>query len=225
MVSPPLPRAWLGLLLTVACAEVIDLQEAELDPALAQGGAPGGDRGGGGDGGAGLVDAALCATYCDAVQTSCTGAFAVYGSRDACLAVCAALPAGEPGDVAGNTIQCRLASAASAAAEPAYYCASAGPSGNGVCGSSCDALCSISEAVCTGDAAQWSSTSACMADCADLADLETYSVDPAAAMYAGDHVQCRIFHASASALADPHVHCAHAGGEPPCAPEPIGGAP
>jgi hypothetical protein len=93
-----------------------------------------------------------------------------------------------------------------------------------VCGSNCEGLCKLTEAVCVGDDAQWPDTPTCSSECAALADLETYSVDPAAAMYAGDHVQCRLFHASASALADPDAHCAHAGGTPPCAPEPEGGA-
>jgi hypothetical protein len=213
------------LVLSLAgCADVLDLQDATLDPSLSQGGTNAIPIGGSGEGGAGGASgAALCASYCATVDTNCSGAFAVYGSLETCLAVCAALPAGEPGDQSGNTIHCRLRSAENAAAEPAYYCALAGPGGNGVCGTNCEGLCALTEAICVDDDAQWPSRAACLGECAELTDLGTYSIDSDAGMYAGDHVQCRLFHASASALADPAIHCDHAGGTPPCAPEPIGG--
>jgi hypothetical protein len=78
-------------------------------------------------------------------------------------------------------------------------------------------MCAIAKGSCTGANSPWSNDVACLADCGALDDLGTFSVDSAFAMYKGTHVQCRLFHVSASALQDPGVHCPHTGGAPPCA--------
>lgn len=230
---------------TLACGEVLGLEEAALDPNLQStsdggagagsnagaensGGSGGDDEIGGNNTGAGNTGGAppvmpVCETYCATVMQNCTGAFAVYGSLETCQAVCPTLPEGKLGDDRGNTVHCRLGVAQSAAAEPSYYCESAGPAGNGECGSNCQALCTIAKAVCFKANAQWDFDADCHRECTALGDLDTYTVDPAAGMYAGDHVQCRLFHVSASALADADVHCGHVGGMPPCTPPPVGG--
>ena len=77
----------------------------------------------------------------------------------------------------------------------------------------------IDRGVCTGDLQPWSGAIACQNDCAGVPDLATYSTDPDAAMYKGDHVQCRLFHLSSAAVKDPEIHCPHVAGAPPCAPE------
>jgi hypothetical protein len=149
-------------------------------------------------------------------MASCTAAFAVYSTRDACLAVCAHLPAGEDGDQSGNSIQCRKRSAELAPTEPSFYCPAAGPGGNGICGNNCDGLCALATAVCTGASAQWPDLETCLNDCATLPDLGTYSTDSSFEMYEGPHVQCRLVHASSAATADTDAHCKHVGGAPPC---------
>jgi hypothetical protein len=232
------PAWWIGslALMSSACADILDLYDAQLDPALSSGGGGSTEVGGGdppeggstathahggsdgsvgGAGGEGPT-APVCETYCATVLDSCTGPHAVYTTPESCAAVCALLPEGQEGDETGNTAHCRLRNAEIAATEPSFYCPIAGPGGNGVCGGNCDGLCTIAKGACIEDNAQWPSDTSCQTECGDLPDLETYSVDPDIAMFAGGHVQCRLFHASASAVEDADVHCLHVGGDMPC---------
>jgi hypothetical protein len=169
-----------------------------------------GASGAGGDGG----QASLCAQYCTAVTASCTGAFAVYTSYDTCLKVCAALPAGQPGDRKLNSVQCRLHAALVAQDEVAHYCPIAGPGGNGECGTNCEGLCALRAQVC----AEYVSTdvASCLQSCGLLPDVRTYSIDPNVGLYSGPHVECRLYHVSAAAAADPEQHCLHVDGASPC---------
>jgi hypothetical protein len=172
-----------------------------------------GEAGEGGAGGAG-ESPSLCEQYCTAVMQSCTEAFAVYTSFETCLAVCAAMPAGAPGDRNVNTVQCRLRAAQVARDEVPHYCPIAGPGGNGVCGSNCESLCQLRDQLCadyvTYDHAM------CLSGCEKLKDLGSYSTDLAAAQYSGPHVQCRLYHVSAAAVDDAEQHCEHVDGAAPC---------
>ena len=215
----------------LACEAILGIEDASVDPALAgesttggaapaTGGSAGADVSHGGDStGGGGAAPDLCAQYCATVMASCTGPFAVYTTAESCLAVCEQLPAGSEGDEIGNSGHCRLRHAESAPAEPLNYCPIAGPGGNGICGGNCESLCTVAQGVCTGDLQPWSGAIACQNDCAGVPDLATYSTDPDAAMYKGDHVQCRLFHLSSAAVKDPEIHCPHVAGAPPCAPE------
>jgi hypothetical protein len=209
------------VLLGAGCESLLGLEEAAVDPDTGMTEDPAGDQGGEGgsgasdpsDGGGGAGgEAPICEQYCEAVMAGCTGEFAVYGDEAACHAVCAAMPLGNPGDAGGNTVECRLTHAKSASSEPSFYCPMAGPSGNGVCGT-------IASKAWSGSDAQWATEHDCRVACALLPDLGTYSVDPQFDMYEGDHVQCRIFHASAAAVSDADAHCKHVGGAPPCVAE------
>ncbi len=208
--SPLRIFALLTLLPVSACADLLDIQDAEVDPTLEAATT-------GASSGTGVDASPLCAGYCDVVMANCQDELMVYKTAEVCLAVCAALPAGTRGDASGNSIECRRRSAELAPAEPGYYCPIAGPSGNGGCGSDCAALCALTTAVCVGDDAQWPSVEDCLTECATVPDLGTYSVSDQANMYVGNHVQCRISHAGAAALADPDKHCRHAAGSAPCA--------
>jgi hypothetical protein len=78
-------------------------------------------------GGAMLAD--ICDGYCGAITAVCTGANAQFATMQACLTACT-LPTwscGEPGDMTGNTVFCRLGHAALASGDPAANCAKAGP--------------------------------------------------------------------------------------------------
>jgi hypothetical protein len=157
-----------------------------------------------------------CLDYCNTVQTSCTGKSAQYASQVACLAVCEQLPAGTVGATSGNSVQCRVGRAQLAATtgEPANYCFSAGPGGGGVCGTDCDAYCTLMTAKCPtelGNLAQ------CRTSCSLVPDL---SLPPTnlrydASQQSGDSLQCRLFHVSAASV-DPVGHCGHAAGDTPC---------
>lgn len=172
-----------------------------------------GDGDAAGAGGAGELPS-LCEQYCTAVTDSCTGAFAVYTSFDTCLAVCAAMPEGAPGDRNGNSVQCRLRAALVARDEVPHYCPIAGPGGNGVCGSNCESLCQLRDRLCTDYETFDHAT--CLLRCDNLKDLGSYSTDLTAGQYGGAHVQCRLYHVSAAAGDDAEQHCQHVDGAPPC---------
>jgi hypothetical protein len=184
---------------------------------MVAGGSAGSSSGMAGSAGSAGTTAAspLCQEYCDTVATSCTGPNAQFASAVACLAVCALLDPGTPGDTSGNTVECRLGRAQLAAGtgEPGNYCFSAGPGGAGACGSNCDGFCTLMTQKCTelGDDA------ACLQACAQVPDLaqgstkQTYN----ASLQAGDSLQCRLFHVSAASV-DPGTHCIHAAGLAVC---------
>lgn len=161
-----------------------------------------------------LPTGSVCERYCSTVMSNCTGTFAVFTSREACLAVCAYLPEGQEGDRDVNTAHCRLRAATIAKDEIPHYCPIAGPGGNDGCGSNCESLCTLRAGVCadfiTG------TSQACSKDCAALNDLGTFSTDLGEGQYQGPHVQCRLYHVSAAAVDDPEQHCLHVDGAAPC---------
>lgn len=164
--------------------------------------------------GAEAVPASLCERYCSAVQSHCTGEFAVYTSVSACLAVCAAMPEGAAGDRDVDTVHCRLRAAESALDEVPHYCPIAGPGGQGGCGSNCQSLCALRQVVCAPYVSD--DVTSCLGQCEALPDLGSYSTALERGQYAGDHVQCRLYHLSAAASDDPEQHCLHVDGAAPC---------
>jgi hypothetical protein len=194
-----------ALLIASACAQVLGIDDAELDPLLQT------DAG----------DDALCQQYCDKVLENCLDEHAVYPERDTCLGVCAILPAGQQGAETGNSIHCRLTNADLARLEPELHCARAGPGGNSVCGENCEAYCLLFEAACQSDfSSRFNGQSECLADCRNtVPDLGGYD----ASIREGDSVQCRLYHVSVATLA-PSEHCGHASGLPPCVDGGSGGA-
>jgi hypothetical protein len=164
-----------------------------------------------------LRASALCLEYCDTVAASCTAMNQQYASQLACLAVCELLPPGTAPAPSGNSVQCRLGQARTAAStgEPNLYCAAAGPGGAGVCGLDCDGYCAVMTAKCSREIGNLNQCQAACSIVPNLADPPTnqrYNVS----MQSGDTVQCRLFHVSASTL-DPVTHCGHASGLTPCA--------
>jgi hypothetical protein len=198
-----------------------DAGAAEAEPAGAPSGGGGGEaalaEGGHADSasaGAGGSPATVCESYCAAVMANCTGSFAVYTSEATCLALCRFMPEGEEQDRSGNTVQCRLHAALTAASEVPHYCPIAGPGGNGVCGSNCESLCQLRAGVCA-DVSEGDVPS-CLAACEKLEDRPTYSTDLSVGQYSGAHVQCRLYHLSAAASDDAERHCQHVDGAAPC---------
>jgi hypothetical protein len=79
----------------------------------------------------------LCNTYCTQMTTVCVGANAQYNDMADCMAYCSAArwPAGDPGAMAGDNLNCRVYHVGAAAmSAPAFHCPHAGPNGGGVCG-------------------------------------------------------------------------------------------
>jgi hypothetical protein len=262
------------LTLSVACTQVLDIQDAWIDPSLSGGtsasnggtssvagaghDAGGSTAGSGHNHGGGPSDQAgtsavgasagtdaseagaggdgpnppksTCDAYCDLVLANCTGKYEQYRNRTQCLEVCKRLPEGAPGDDLVNTVQCRIAQAGFAESEAFHYCKSAGPLGEGRCGSNCAAYCSLMDATCTKtstdgniELSYFEDTAACLANCSAMA------TDPSAPPYysssatiepnslVGNNIYCRTYHVAAGIEQDtPSEHCPHAMGGDPC---------
>jgi hypothetical protein len=189
----------------------VDADDVAVDSGMAGAGGTGGTGAVGGAGGAGATGGAggaggagggapdACEAYCDAMTAHCGD---TYADRDTCMAVCATLPAtGAEGDTDGNSVQCRTYHAGVAADDGATHCPHAAPNGGGVCGTPCEAYCSIITDTCPDT---FGTEAACMAQCAALPQDGAFDATD------GDSVQCRTYHAAAPALAEPATHCGHA---------------
>lgn len=180
-----------------ACAEVIGIEDAELDP---------------------------CETYCSTVMTNCTGDLQQFASMQTCSAICLQWQLGTPGVTNQNDVRCRLfqAEQAGATGEPQNHCPNAGPAGDACGGDECANFCELFNAICPLQVSQThEDVLRCQTDCAAFgeADMGVFS----ASIVDGDTLQCRWYHLSAAAL-DPATHCAHVAGEAECVDVGSGGA-
>jgi hypothetical protein len=189
---------------------------------LLDAGAPAAPDGGEGGAGSAPEPPSLCQSYCAAVSAACVGPHTQYIDLDACLASCAALPEGAPGDTAGNSVHCRATYAEKAPSEPYTYCTWAGPGGDGKCGTNCDGFCTLMMQACTASTTlsskdYYESLEACHASCDRLPDVGSYDASDSLQQMGSDHVQCRLYHVGAAlAEADPITHCPHATGQRLC---------
>ncbi len=164
------------------------------------------------------VVATACEMYCTNAMTNCTGANALYPEKSKCMTVCAAMPEGAAADQSGDTAYCRAYHAGVPASQmPDLHCPHASASSNtDVCGTLCEAYCDQVMAHCMGANALYADRAACDTACAAANFPEGTFKDQA-----GDTIQCRIYHASFPAAADPGLHCPHAKVTPdpgtPCA--------
>jgi len=175
-------------------------------PRGADAGSIGGDAGGGGDGGAG---APTCAEFCAVYGANCREANSEFASTMDCLNYCENVAGWQPGvrgATSGDTIACRIYHAgAPAASNAAEHCPHAGPSGAGVCGTSCEAYCELALKNCTGPNMLFADLPACLTACA------MFPATGSPGDTSGDSVQCRIYHSGTPASENPGLHCAHAG--------------
>jgi hypothetical protein len=172
----------------------------------------------------------LCERYCDKVMTNCKGKYEQYRSFDQCVEVCKRLPAGEAGDEDVNTVECRVRMADFADSEAFLYCKSAGPLGEGKCGSNCVSYCSLMQASCTPESTEgnlelsyFESSQTCLEACGAI---PTHEDDPAwysssataePTSFIGNTLYCRAYHLTAGLEQDaPDEHCPHAMGGDPC---------
>ncbi|MES1173369.1 MAG: hypothetical protein ABUL62_03495 [Myxococcales bacterium] len=161
----------------------------------------------------GSQPSAQCQEYCALADEVCTGAHAIYTDKQACLGLCKLMP---PGDLeeAPNSVACRInqlnaAKQDSETSQLPAYCASAGPGGNGVCGSNCESYCQLYAAACESTLPNLTNQydqKTCRAKCAGLNNLSTFD---SKTNYDGDTLQCRLVH-TAAATVDPTTHCPHA---------------
>jgi hypothetical protein len=180
--------------------------------------------------GGGDMPPSTCEAYCDVVLKNCTGKYEQYRTLGQCLSVCQRLPVGSPGDENVNSVECRIRQARIADGEAFLYCKSAGPLGEGRCGSNCEAYCSLMTIECTKDStatnlelSYFDSNEACMSNCTAMA------VDPSGptqysssatnepSALTGNNVYCRAYHVAAGIEQDEATeHCPHAMGGYPC---------
>jgi hypothetical protein len=172
-----------------------------------------------------------CPSYCNLIQTNCTGANAQYPDLGHCLGSCASFAPGALGDMSGNTLGCRIYHAGvPSMTTPATHCVHAGPGGvqtNAAapqCGDACTSFCNLERKICGSSDAplanitpQYQNATACMTACARFDKTHLYSVTPASA---GDSLACRLYHATNAAsfavltppdTAQVNTHCGHTG--------------
>lgn len=161
---------------------------------------------------------AECDAYCDAVMKGCTGVIAAYPDRTTCLSTCANLPGGEA--KADNSFECRYEQAvlAGSSGEPASHCKAAGPFGAGICGSTCDAYCTLLTAACPD---KLTGIGDCVASCAGL---RTGAGHDLGSLGSGDSLECRVAQASL-ATRDPEQYCAAAAFKSGTCADPASGEP
>jgi hypothetical protein len=146
----------------------------------------------------------LCEDYCTNIGDTCTGDFSQYGATQQCLDTCMTLDTGNEGDELGNSIECRLHYALQAAENPEDNCRSAGPGGDGVCGSNCEGFCQIQSVACTGDLQQFPTITDCVAACNGFDASIPYD----SSVVDGDSLACRLYHLTVASTT-PAVHCPH----------------
>jgi hypothetical protein len=135
-------------------------------------------------------------------MSNCQGVVSVYTSRDACLGVCARLPPGDPSEPTGNSVTCRLGQAQRAGITPSRageLCSAAGPGGNGLCGSDCEAYCLLYDSVCPSNDSS-SLAPSCLNACGALKDQPVFDALPSVDQV-GDTVECRLLHLSNASTA------------------------
>lgn len=92
-----------------------------------------------------------CDDFCTLETTVCAGANAVYESKAQCMAVCALLDKGKNSDTTQNTVGCRKYHSYNAVSGPSSHCPHTAATGDGHCGSSCDAYCPLLETACPAE--------------------------------------------------------------------------
>jgi hypothetical protein len=186
-----LALALLGLGLA-ACQAIAGIEDRKLDPEADEPGQPDASK--------------QCQSYCESVMAACIGDNAVYTSPEHCLRVCSKLDPGDPNEPVGNTVACRARQAQIAkVSEPEETCRSAGPGGDGECGTDCEAYCTLYPQICP-DQYLYESEESCLQACSGLAEQHRYNLMDD---HEGDTIECRLVH-TASATVLPEEHCKHA---------------
>lgn len=145
-----------------------------------------------------------CDEYCRTVLDVCIDTQAQYTTIAQCQQICAHMNVGDEADTTGNTLGCRDHFALESIESAALHCPSAGPGGNGVCGTNCESFCQLQNEICTGANQQFSSVAACQNICAGFNDTVSYN----STVLSGNTLACRISHLSLASGA-PDTHCAH----------------
>jgi hypothetical protein len=187
-IVPGTIQGILALTALLACHEIAGIEEREFD-------------------------GGLCRDYCEIVMEACTEDSAVYPRIETCLGVCARLePGNELEHTNTNDVACRLRQARLALRSPEdarTTCRSAGPGGDGICGTNCDAYCSLLKETCPNE---YADIKDCATSCEGIPDQSSGSL-----LAEGNTLQCRLLHICNATL-DAKKHCPHARAAPtaPC---------
>lgn len=247
-IDPPAPastlrrvlvRAALASVLAFGCAQIFGIDEACVigEPGCAKPAASDdspcapGDPACGADAG---IDG-LCGQYCSQISQKCSGAPQYDDTRPECESVCRHLPRAAGESPTGNNLECRLARVVSASGERSD-CFAAGRSGDGVCGTPCDAYCSLMQALCPAHFSGFDAGSsladdaaACQSECSRLFDRRDYDPSLGGEDEFDEDVatlQCRLWHLGSAAIEVEQFgtldnsHCDHAVGVRECLPTP-----
>lgn len=155
--------------------------------------------------------APTCAEYCGVLQLACSPDHQQYSDMDDCLASCLAFPVGAGTDTSGDTLGCRLTYARLAAkggAQLAASCASAGPGGDGKCGTNCDGYCDLAMTYCSPEheAKLYDTRAQCLSDCALRDDDTPLNAGAGVRTDMGNTTACLLYHAQMGSVA-PSGHC------------------
>jgi hypothetical protein len=139
-----------------------------------------------------------CQRYCELVDENCTGASRQYASEGDCLAFCAHLADGKPGEIDQPTLACRQYYAGNPSrANPEKYCRAAGPfGGDNECGSRCTAFCDVALSACGDGGAPYAAKPDCENACTGYKFVDASADgggESPAGPTSGDTLNCRLY--------------------------------
>lgn len=154
-----------------------------------------------------------CENYCHLALRNCTGTLKLYESEGECMAACKGMATdGDSNAKEGDSVQCRINNLGLALAEPGFdavYCPRGARDGGDTCATlaDCGTYCTEFLKNCSGGNNPYSTEQDCNNVC------ERYAKWPKGAVGSpsGNSVACRTYHAGLAGLADPGMHCRHAG--------------
>jgi len=199
--------------MVAGCNAVLGIDAASVDPALIDGGT--GADGGGTEGGMEAGGPATCMGYCQTIMQTCTGKNQEYIRIETCLEMCKHLEPGVPGDMSGDSLECRNYHAHAASGDPNLHCRHAGPLGGGHCGTDeCAPYCLLDTALCGNmTSPPFSSESACRTACAAFPYLQQGGAGDLTLTMDSNTLNCRIYHLEAAYdptnTAAAGTHCPH----------------
>jgi hypothetical protein len=163
------------------------------------------------NGAAGSGANSVCGQYCQEVNSTCTGQYAVYHGSEDCKAACNLLNDGE------RACRAREADTAAKIGDDYLHCPAAALGGGDACGGNCTNYCTLMSRVCTGQNRDPQEVEDCERKCKVLVDREdtplaaTQSRYDVEADHEGDTLQCRLVHLTIAAYpGSANDHCWHA---------------
>lgn len=170
-----------------------------------------------------LIPPDTCEQYCTDIMAFCIEDALQYQDAQICKEACYELGSGQPGDRAGNSVECRRSYLADAeqlsgderteACRKAGFASLDGDSVS-VCGDACELYCTLMPEICPDEGIP-TDPEACGNLCTGFDRVDDFVATNLAMKNENDTLQCRLWHLANSA-AIPNDHCGHAAGEGLC---------